>query len=277
MKRKAVFFDIDGTLWDWDGIIPPSTKEAVKRLKENGHIPILCTGRAKGHVRDEELLSMGFEGMVGACGLHVEYNDEILYEDYLDDELVKKILRLAKECNAPIVLEGKVKHWISTQGFSKDDFVDRMYETMGEDAIATDEYSDDMEVNKFAGDILPTTNYTKLKSELEKDVRMIEHYNFETQKECENDEETIVGVFEGVKFGASKAEGIKMICDRIGIDVSDTFGIGDSNNDIEMIEHVGVGIAMGNGTDELKKAADYVTSDIHEDGVYKALEHFGLI
>lgn len=277
MQKKVVFFDIDGTMWDWDGIIPDSTMEAIRKLKANGHIPIICTGRSKGHIRDEKLLSLEFEGMIAACGSHVEYNGEILYEDYLDKELVKKIVEVSKECNAPIVLEGKKKHWISVKGFDKDPFVDRMIEAMGEDAILTDEYSDDMEVNKFAGDIIRTTDYPRLKNELGKDLFIIEHGNCQCFEEEDADENAILGVFEGIKYGTSKAMGIRMICEKLGIDISDTFGIGDSNNDIEMIQYVGTGIAMGNATEGLKKEADYVTTDIHEDGVYKALEHFGLI
>lgn len=277
MQKKVVFFDIDGTMWDWDGIIPDSTMEAIRKLKANGHTPIICTGRSKGHIRDEKLLSLEFEGMIAACGSHVEYNGEILYEDYLDKELVKKIVEVSKECNAPIVLEGKKKHWISVKGFDKDPFVDRMIEAMGEDAILTDEYSDDMEVNKFAGDIIRTTDYPRLKNELGKDLFIIEHGNCQCFEEEDADENAILGVFEGIKYGTSKAMGIRMICEKLGIDISDTFGIGDSNNDIEMIQYVGTGIAMGNATEGLKKEADYVTTDIHEDGVYKALEHFGLI
>lgn len=277
MQKKVVFFDIDGTMWDWDGIIPDSTMEAIRKLKANGHIPIICTGRSKGHIRDEKLLSLEFEGMIAACGSHVEYNGEILYEDYLDKELVKKIVEVSKECNAPIVLEGKKKHWISVKGFDKDPFVDRMIEAMGEDAILTDEYSDDMEVNKFAGDIIRTTDYPRLKNELGKDLFIIEHGNCQCFEEEDADENAILGVFEGIKYGTSKAMGIRMICEKLGIDISDTFGIGDSNNDIEMIQYVGTGIAMGNATEGLKKEADYVTTDIHKDGVYKALEHFGLI
>ena len=277
MSRKVVFFDIDGTLWDWDGIIPDSTAKAVAELKANGHIPILCTGRSKGHVRDEKLLSLGFEGMIAACGSHVEYNGEMIHEDYLDKSIVKKIIDVSKECQAPIVLEGKVKHWISIKGFDKDPFVDRMIEAMGEDAVLTDDYSDDMEVNKFAGDIIKITDYPRLKSELEKDLFIIEHGNCQGFDDKEIDDNTIIGVFEGIKYGTSKAIGIKMICDKLGIDKSDTFGIGDSNNDIEMIRYVGTGIAMGNASNELKNEADYVTSDIHEDGVYNDLKHFDLI
>lgn len=56
-----------------------------------------------------------------------------------------------------------------------------------------------------------------------------------------------------------------------------SYAFGDSINDVEMLKHVQHGIAMGNGTKAAKEAADYITAPLHEDGIYKGLEHFGLI
>ena len=77
---KLIFFDIDGTLWDERMKIPESTKETIKKLKENGHKTFICSGRAKSNINDEELLSLGFDGIVAACGNHVEMDGKILYE-----------------------------------------------------------------------------------------------------------------------------------------------------------------------------------------------------
>lgn len=52
---------------------------------------------------------------------------------------------------------------------------------------------------------------------------------------------------------------------------------GDGGNDVLMLKHVGIGVAMGNAEDEVKRAADYVTDSVDEDGVEKALRHFGVI
>ena len=51
---KTVFFDIDGTIWDDDMVIPESTLEAVAALKANGHLAFICTGRARASVRSEK-------------------------------------------------------------------------------------------------------------------------------------------------------------------------------------------------------------------------------
>ena len=80
-----------------------------------------------------------------------------------------------------------------------------------------------------------------------------------------------------VPKGTSKATGIAWLCQYLGVPVADTYGVGDSVNDLDMLQFVGHGIAMGNGTDVAKKAAEYVTADIHEDGIYRAMQHYGLI
>lgn len=274
MNRKIVFFDIDGTLWDWNGVIPKSTKEAIKRLKENGHIPVISTGRSRGNVRKKELLDMGFEAIIAACGQHVECDGEIIYEDYLDTDTVVKIIDLSKKYNVPIVLEGPKKDFISDTGFEEDTFVDIMKEVMGEDAVLLSKYSPEFKVNKVSGDEGTFSNFEPFKEEMQKLMRFMYHGLASGVFEKGN---SIVGVFECTKFGASKADGIKLLCEKFGIKREDSLAFGDSVNDLEMIEYAGIGIAMGDGSEELKAKADYVTDGIWEDGIKNGLMHFGLI
>ena len=71
--------------------------------------------------------------------------------------------------------------------------------------------------------------------------------------------------------------GIQEYLDRLGISVRETMAFGDGHNDIEMLRFAGIGVAMGNASDEVKGAADYVTDSVDEDGIALALQHFGLI
>ena len=71
--KKAVFFDIDGTLWDFKMNIPESTKEALKELRKNGHYAFLCSGRSRSNIKSPKLLALGFDGIVAACGTHIEF------------------------------------------------------------------------------------------------------------------------------------------------------------------------------------------------------------
>ncbi len=77
--------------------------------------------------------------------------------------------------------------------------------------------------------------------------------------------------------GESKAKGIKELVKGLNKDIKDTIAFGDGRNDIEMLEEVELGIAMGNSMIEAKQAAKYITSDIDDDGIMKALQYFSLI
>ena len=259
---KLIFFDIDGTLWDERMKIPESTKETIKELKENGHKTFICSGRAKSNINDEELLSLGFDGIVAACGNHVEMDGKILYEYLIPSETVKEMVRLFDECGMPVVLEGPQKHWISPKGFEADPFINYLFESMGETAVQLNGHDQDIVINKFSADVLPTTDYQRLRKELDGKFDFIEHDGV---------------IIEVVPKGSSKATGIKWLCEYLGVDISDTYGIGDSANDLDMLSFVGHGIAMGNGSKAAKDAAEYITTDIHEDGIRHAMEHYGLI
>ena len=77
--------------------------------------------------------------------------------------------------------------------------------------------------------------------------------------------------------GVNKAAGIRSFADYLGLDLSETMAFGDGGNDIPMLRAAGIGVAMGNASDEVKSYADYVTDHIDNDGLYKAFKHFNLI
>lgn len=259
---KWIFFDIDGTLWDDKMQIPESTKEAIRRLKANGHKTFLCSGRARGNIRSGELLGMGFDGVIAACGNHVEMDGSILYEKILEPELVEKVIGVLEKCRMPVVLEGPVHHWISEKGFEEDPYVVYLFQEMGETALPLRGYSEEIRINKFSADILPNSDYAGAKAALSPEFEILEHEG---------------NVVEFVPKGTSKATGIGWLCRYMQINREDTYAVGDSVNDLDMLEYAGHSIAMGNATAPAKKAAEYVTSDIHEDGILKAMEHYGLI
>ena len=118
-----------------------------------------------------------------------------------------------------------------------------------------------MEISKFSCST-PDDAYLKVLSHLEENFTPLVH-----DAACA----------EFIPKGFSKASGIEKTCELLGIEKEDTYAFGDSINDVEMLKHVQHGIAMGNGTKAAKEAADYITAPLHEDGIYKGLEHFGLI
>ena len=77
--------------------------------------------------------------------------------------------------------------------------------------------------------------------------------------------------------GGSKAEGIRKLIEAADIDMKDVYAFGDGLNDIEMIQEVGTGVAMGNAVPEVKAVSDYVTTDVAEGGLTKAVYEVGLL
>ena len=82
--RKAVFFDIDGTLWDFYNHIPESTVTAIRKLRENGNYAFICSGRARAYIQHPDLFAIGFDGVVAGCGTHVELNGDPDYQAWID-------------------------------------------------------------------------------------------------------------------------------------------------------------------------------------------------
>lgn len=74
-----------------------------------------------------------------------------------------------------------------------------------------------------------------------------------------------------------KPVGVRVMCEHFGIDPAETMAFGDGGNDADMLRCAGIGVAMGNGDDAVKSAADYITGGIDEDGLADALRHFGLL
>ena len=259
---KLIFFDIDGTLWDEKMQMPDSTIPTLKKLQQNGHKIFLCSGRARSNIRSRKLLDIGFDGIIAACGNHVEMDGEVLYERLLSPELTEKVVRVVKECNMPIVLEGPKNHWIDKEGFVGDPYILYLFRELGESAKELKGYSEEIQINKMSGDVLPTTDYARIKEELGEEFDFLEHEG---------------NVVEAIPKGTSKATGIAWLCSYLNVDKADTYAIGDSVNDLDMLNYVGHGIAMGNGTTPAKEAAEYVTTDLFSDGIKNAMEHYGLI
>ena len=80
-----------------------------------------------------------------------------------------------------------------------------------------------------------------------------------------------------IAAGGGKDKGVDAILDRFGITPEECMAFGDGENDLSMLRHVGIGVAMGSASDRVKAQADYVTGSVDEDGILSALHHFGLL
>lgn len=83
-------------------------------------------------------------------------------------------------------------------------------------------------------------------------------------------------MYEVVPKGISKATGIQVLMDYYGISLQDCYAIGDSTNDLPMLEFVPNSIAMGNSMKEILPYCAYQTANLEDDGIEKALKHYGI-
>lgn len=256
MDKKYFFFDIDGTLSD-NGYVPESTKLALKQLRENGHFTAICTGRGSATAW-KFLEQYGFDNMICDGGNGFVVNKKLIEVTPLDKQ---KVINLIDECESKNIL------WGYTPSY-KDEY--RQTRTQAFIDFAGDFTKD------YKFDIVPDLDPRKEKA------------IYKTYVACHPGEEKQIEALkqiDWIRFAGdvifvepmNKSFGIKKMMNYIGADYKDVVVFGDEKNDLSMFKKEWTCIAMGNAIEQVKQVADYITDDMHEDGIYNACKHFGWI
>ena len=261
-RMNLIFLDIDMTIWDEILRIPESTKDAIKLAKVMGNKVFINTGRSRSNTRYAALEELGMDGVVAACGCHVEIEGKVEYERLLTPDQIKTSLKVLSDQHMPVVLEGSENCFFDPEDFPDDPFAATLWESLGDRAKHMNMLTDSDPINKFSADITADTDYDAVCRELGGFLDMIDHGNI---------------VVEFIPKGHSKATGMEIVRKHYGVPTENIYAVGDGMNDMEMIRAAAHGIAMGQGNPELLMASDYVTDSIYEDGIYKAFKHFKLI
>lgn len=259
---KLIFFDIDGTLIsDFRGVIPESARKAIQKARENGHICMINTGRTEKMVGKKLTEQVEFDGYVYGCGTMATYHDELLFHDSLTLEQSQRIMDGLKKHKIDAVLEGRENDYIARPEEMFTDFF-KEYAT---------------EYRHFEFDNLDNAlgKYDKLYAYIPNSEQLAAFAEAFAEDLDFIDREK--GFFEIVPKGYSKAHGIRHMAELLHIPMEDTVAIGDSSNDLDMIQCAGIGIAMGNAAQQIKDIADYVTTDVDKDGIWNALEWLGVL
>lgn len=254
---KAAFFDVDGTLLSYTTRqVRLSAREAIAKLQAKGILCIVATGR---HMIQMSKLPVG----------------DIPFDAFL---MLNGQLVLDKEQNVlfDMPIEGKAKEFL-IEKFSDHTYPaliierDDMYLN-----FVTDHVNDVHKIIAIArphlreyrgGDIYQICAYLRPEEEhlvdpIKDDCVMTRwHY----------------GGMDIIAGGGGKMSGIKRYLELTGIQREEIIAFGDAENDLDMIQFAGIGVAMGNAKEVVKEVADYVTADIDDDGIEKALKYFKLI
>ncbi len=258
-----MFFDIDGTLLDEkESVVPESTGKALQMARKQGHLLLICSGRCK-LIIPESIMQLGFHGMIGGCGTYVEYQGEVLYHKSIEESMCRELVEDLYRYHIDGVLEGK-----DVSAFRKDIWMPVVKEIYGENST-----------------FKPAADATKIWEETTSFDKMALWYDASSdmaafQKKWEfyfdfiDRDPTFKEV---VPRSCSKATGIDRICEYLHVLPEDTLSFGDSTNDLPMLLHTGHSVAMGSGNPVLFDQVDYVAPAVMEDGIYKGMEHFGLL
>jgi Cof subfamily protein (haloacid dehalogenase superfamily) len=258
MSKKIIFFDIDGTLFAPDIGIPKSTLNAIEKLLENNHIPVICTGRSRAMIPNY-MVDLGFQGVIAGAGTYISYKDKIIHQVIQDSKCAEKVRNLLIEGNISFILEGPEYIYYDSEQDERDEYIDSAISNLGMEKFkAIDD--GDVKFNKISARVAKDSVVNPI---LKENYDMIIHDAF--------------NVIEMVPKGYNKAVGIQKMIEHLDISQKDTYAFGDSTNDIEMLDFVEYGVAMGNGYSQVLERAKYTTKSIYEDGIYYGLKEFDLI
>ena len=270
---KLIFVDIDGTLTRPGENTPPeSALKAIKGAQEKGNKVFLCTGRNLDMLRP--LLKYDFDGVVGSSGGYVTVGDEVLYDCPMTDEQRDTALKALHEFGVFCTIEAKDGSWgdenmgdfLSQQGEGNSE-IERWRKALSENlGIKPMHEYDGSPIYKVVIMCTEMKQLDKARNLLEKDftfvLQEVKAHN------CLN------GELVNRKF--DKGLGVRLIAEHFGVGIEDTYGFGDSMNDLEMIQTVGKSVCMENGAEALKKVSDMVCPSVDDDGLLKAFEMLNL-
>ena len=279
MAIKAVFFDIDGTLLNDRKRVPKSTQQAIQALRESGVMVGLATGRGPAFAHSF-MENLKLDVAVCFNGQYICTRDQVIYRNQIEKSAVYSLIRYAKHHQKEVSLgleDGLLGSEIISAGTSPlgqfvasalPHKVGKVVERSAKKVIRSIKSQDMKTLYTLMRQ--PTFQVVMVCSHQE-EKRLVEHFPTLTVTRSSPYSVDIVSK------GQSKLLGIAFCAEHFGFDVSEVMAFGDSDNDEDMIAHVGTGIAMGNATDHLKSIANYVTDTNNQDGIASALSHFGLI
>lgn len=245
---KIAFFDVDGTLLKI-GCKEPSknTITALKKLKEKGILLCMATGRSYPNI--PYFKDIEFDILLTFNGSYIKNNDYVIFRNPIDTEDKNIIINNLKKMNRAIAISNE--NIIVTNG--TDEYLQQYFNIGNAELIIADNFDEICKNDIFQimcsctkneyEQILEGTKNTKIAAWWDKAADII-------------------------PLNGGKGNAVNEVLKYYGFTKDNAIAFGDGHNDIEMLETVGMGIAMGNAKDEVKAKANAVCKPVDEDGVY---------
>jgi len=276
--RKAVFLDVDGTFVNDRGVVPPSAREAVVAARANGHKVFLCTGRSIAQLWDE-IMEPGFDGVIASAGGYVEYEGKVLLHRSVPVEEVRRVVELFDRNAVEYLLESNSGLYGSRRakerlrelifaGVTDEDILAELEKGLGGfiDSVIIDPYPVRDDINKVSF-LDSHLTIEQIRAEFEGAFSVM--HATVPMFGPNSGELSIPGIH--------KATAIELLIEHAGISLEDTIAYGDGLNDMEMLQFVGTGVAMGSARPALLDVADLVTADADHDGIQLSFRALGLV
>ena len=275
---KVILLDIDGTLTNDDKVITPKTRETLIKAQQLGARVILASGRPTSGLWDfgNELMMNHYHG------LFVAYNGSKVIDCQTEALLFNQAMTIEE---GKAVLE-HMKQFKVIPIIDKDDYmyvnnVYNCYIDRNEDGVPFNIIQYESRNNKYLlcekEDLAAFANFEINKILTAGDPAYLREHYQEMEapfKDSLNCMFTAPFYFEYTAKGIDKAKAIDTVISNLGYTKDEIIAFGDAQNDISMVKYAGIGVAMANGCDELKEAADEITLSNNDDGiVYSLIKH----
>ena len=254
---KAIFFDIDGTLVSFKThTLHPTTLEALAALRRKGIKLFICTGRHE--LLIDNVDKNMFDGIVSMNGQCVRIGGETIFTNTIDPADIRNATRFADTARIATIYESidfirmNMVTPLALEGAALMD-------------LELPEPSDVSDMHEYP--VLQLIFFGDENDEKQMMTRM---------PSCTSTRWTPL-LCDIIARGGGKHIGIDHVLEHYGFTVEECMAFGDGENDITMLRHAGIGVAMGSAHDEVKAAADYVTASTDDAGIALALRHFGVL
>lgn len=267
-KPKMVATDVDGTLLDEWERVTPRTRTAVAALIADGVPFVLATGRPPRWI-DPVVEGLGFPPLC-VCGngavIYDSAADRILHTSTLDVESLVWIADLAERvlpgCGLAAERVGRSAHDAATPQFVSSPEYEHAWLNPDDTQVSRQEVISAPAIKMLIR--LRGTPSAEMQSALEPHLAGRADITYSTNN----------GLIELSAPGITKAAGLSVVAERLGVDPAAILAFGDMPNDVPMLRMAGHGVAMGNAHPEAQAAADEITASNSEDGVALVLERW---